>query len=87
MVSSVGKCSAFRNWNFISGKTNYKMVECIGSEGQIGKLKPYMVDTAMNLCDLLQQWKTQINIPPISETNHKIKNTSEKNKERYYQEQ
>lgn len=32
--------------------------------------EPYVVNTAMNLwgCDLLQQWKTQINIPPISET-------------------
>ena len=37
--------------------------------------------------DLLQQWKTQINIPPTSETNHKIKNVSEKNIKRYYQEQ
>ena len=28
----------------------------------------------MNLCgrDLLQQWNTQINIPPILETNHKL---------------
>ena len=37
--------------------------------------------------DLLQQWKTQINIPPTSETNHKIKNVSEKNIKRHYQEQ
>lgn len=37
--------------------------------------------------DLLQQWKTQINITPISDTNHKIKNASEKNIKRYYQEQ
>jgi hypothetical protein len=36
-------------------------------------------------CDLLQQWKAQINIPPISKTNHKIKNASEKNIKWYYQ--
>lgn len=43
----------------------------------------------MNLwrCGLLQQWKTQINIPPVSETSRKIKSASEKNIKRYYQEQ
>lgn len=29
--------------------------------------------------DLLQHWKTQIIIPTVSETNHKIITTSEKN--------
>ena len=39
-------------------------------------------------CDLLQQQKTpQINIPPVLETNHKIKNASEKSIKIYYQEQ
>jgi hypothetical protein len=28
---------------------------------------------------LMLQWETQINIPPTSETNNKIKNASEKN--------
>ena len=43
----------------------------------------------MNLrgCDLLQQWKTQINIPPVSETNHKLMYAFEKNIKRYCQEQ
>lgn len=56
---------------------------------QIEKLKPYVASTPMNIWgpDLLQPWKTQINIHPISETNHKIKNVFEKNVKRYYQEQ
>jgi hypothetical protein len=39
----------------------------------IEKFQPYVANTAMNLWgyDLLQQWKTQINIPLISETNCK----------------
>ena len=36
---------------------------------------------------LFQQWKTQINISTISETNHKIKNASERNIKRGCQEQ
>ena len=36
--------------------------------------------------DLLQQWKTWINIPSVSETSHKIKTASEKNIKRCYQE-
>ena len=41
----------------------------------------------MNLwaCDLLQ-WNTQINTPPISETNHKLMYASERNINRHYQE-
>lgn len=35
----------------------------------------------------MQQWKTQVNKPPILETSHKIKNVLEKNIKRYYQEQ
>ena len=56
------------------------MVEGIGPEGQRGKLRPHVASIAMNLWghDLLQQWKTQINIPPISGVNHKRS---------YYQEQ
>ena len=39
----------------------------------------------MNLwgCDLLQQWNTQINIPPILETNHKLMYVSGENITRY----
>jgi hypothetical protein len=50
-------------------KQSVRWPKCIGPEGQIGKLKPYVTNTVMNLwlCDLLQQWKTQINIPSISE--------------------
>lgn len=32
------------------------------------------------------QWKTQISIPPILETNYEIKKASEKNIKRFYQE-
>ena len=54
-------------------KQNMRCVECIGPKEQRGILKPYVVNVAMNLwrCDLLQRWNTQINIPPILETNHK----------------
>ena len=47
-----------------------------------------MANLAMNLqeCDLLQQQKIQINIPPISETNGKLMYASEKHIEQYYQE-
>lgn len=50
-------------------------------EGQIGKLKPHVVNIAMNLqgCDLLQQEKTQINIVPIPAANYKIRYASEGN--------
>lgn len=56
-------------------KQSTRWVECIGSEGQIGKLKPYVANRPKNLweCDLFQQWKTQVSIPPILETNCKIK--------------
>ena len=45
-------------------------VDCIWPEGQRGKLRPYMANTAVNLWghDLLQQWNTQINIPAVSRT-------------------
>ncbi|KAL6073608.1 hypothetical protein STEG23_027909, partial [Scotinomys teguina] len=35
---------------------------------------------------LSEQWSTQINIPPISEANHKLKYASKNNIKRYYQE-
>lgn len=38
-------------------------------------------------CDLLQQWKTQINISLISETNEKLTHASEKDTKRSDQEQ
>ena len=47
-----------------------RWVECIGPEGQIGRLRPYIANIAMNLwgCDLLQQWNTQMNIPATPKT-------------------
>ncbi|MGE9501733.1 hypothetical protein ACQP3D_25365, partial [Escherichia coli] len=44
----------------------------IGREGQKRWLKPYVTDIAINLWghNLLQQWNTQINIPPISDVNY-----------------
>ena len=46
------------------------MVECIGTEGQIVKLRTYIAHIAVNLwgCDLLQQWNTKINIPAAPKT-------------------
>ena len=66
-------------------KQSARLIEFIWPEGQIGELKLYVPNTAMKLWrgGLLQQWKRKINIPPISETNHKIKNASEKNIKRY----
>ena len=44
-------------------------------EGQVGKLRPYVADIVINLWgqDLLQQWRTQINIPSIPKTTPKIR--------------
>ena len=66
-----------------------RWVKCIGPEGQEGILKSYVANIAMNLWehDLLQQWNTQINIPPILETNHKLMYVSGKIIINYYQEQ
>ena len=52
-----------------------------GPERETDKLKPRVATAAMNLwkCDLLKQWKIQINSTPKSEISHKIKNASEKN--------
>ena len=66
-----------------------RWVECIGTEGQRGILKPYVFNIAVNLWghDLSERWNTQINIPPILETNHKLTYVSGKNITRYYKEQ
>lgn len=50
-----------------------RWIDCIGPEGQRGRLRTYVTDIAMNIwdCDLLQQWNTQINIHPVSDMNHK----------------
>ena len=41
---------------------------CEGPEGQRATLRPYMIDTPLNLIgsDLLMQWQTQIYIPHFS---------------------
>ena len=66
-----------------------RWVECIGPEGKKGIVKSYVTNIAMNLWghDLLHQWNTQINIPPILETNHKLTYVSRKNITKYYKEQ
>ncbi|ERE84747.1 HERV-K-7p22.1 provirus ancestral Pol protein [Cricetulus griseus] len=53
-------------------RQSVNLVVFIGPEAQKGRLKPYVADIAINLWgrDLLQQWNTQINIPPESNTNH-----------------
>ena len=49
-------------------KQSAGQVKCIGSKGQIEKLKSYVANITMNLWghNLLQQWKAWLNIPPIS---------------------
>ena len=53
-------------------KQSTRWVECIGPEGQIGRLRPYIANIAINLWgrDLLQQWNTQINIPVVPGTHN-----------------
>ncbi|KAL6068070.1 hypothetical protein STEG23_001423 [Scotinomys teguina] len=54
-------------------KQSLRWVECIGPEGQRGRLKPYVANVAVNLWgrDLLQQWNTQIKIPTLSEKDYR----------------
>lgn len=49
-----------------------RWVFCIGPEGHRGRLKPYLQYIAINLWghDLLQQWNTQINIPPVTDAKY-----------------
>jgi hypothetical protein len=51
------------------------LINSIGSEYQIGKLTPYVINIAINLWerDLLQQWEAQISIPPTLERGCKRK--------------
>lgn len=64
------------------------VLSLINAEGQLRKLKTYVVNIAMNLCghDFLQQWNTQINIAVILETKHRIMDTSERKIKRYFHE-
>ncbi|ERE73597.1 Pol polyprotein [Cricetulus griseus] len=61
-------------------------VVCIGPEVQKEILKSYVADIAINLWgrDLLQQWNTQINIPPVSDTNYVQSLDSRKDLVRHY---
>lgn len=60
-----------------------------GPEGQRGISKPYVANNVMDLrqYDLLQQWKTQIKIPPILETKIKFGYGSGKCVRTHYYEQ
>ena len=42
---------------------------CEGPKGQLATLRPYVIDTPLNLIgrDLLMQWQTQIYIPHLSQ--------------------
>lgn len=53
----------------------------MGLEGQVGKLKPYVADIAINLRerDLLQQWKTQTNMSSVSGSGHESHQAPNKN--------
>ena len=52
-------------------KQSTRWVECIGPEGQKGRLRPYVANIAVNLWgyDLLQQWNPQVTILAVSKTN------------------
>lgn len=55
-------------------KHSMRKVECIRLEGKRGIWKPYVANVTMNLWegDLLHQSITQINIPPLIETDYKL---------------
>ena len=47
-----------------------QQIDCVGPEGQTGKLRLYVTDITINLWGgyLLQQWVTQVTSPVISGT-------------------
>ena len=51
-------------------KQSTRWVECIGPEGQRGRMRPYVANIAVNLWghNLSQQWNIQINIHVVPET-------------------
>ena len=62
-------------------KQSTRWLKCVGSEGQVGKLRPYVADIAINLWERnpLQQWKTQINNPSVSVSSHETCQAPNKN--------
>jgi hypothetical protein len=48
-----------KTWDLNPKKQSTRWLKCIGPEGQVGKLRPCVADTAISLWqrDLLQQWK------------------------------
>ena len=62
-------------------KQSIRWLDCIGPEGQKGRLKPYVADIEVNLwgCDLVQQWNTQIKIPPGPGINQRLNCASKSN--------
>ena len=57
-------------------KQRMRWAECIGPEGQKGRLKPYVANIGVYLwdCNLLQQWNTQVNISAVPKTHVSGKN-------------
>jgi hypothetical protein len=53
-------------------KQSTRWLKYIETEGQLRKFRPYMADIVINIWGggLLQQWKTQINIPSVSGSSH-----------------
>ena len=53
-------------------KQTMKLVDCIGPEGQRGKLRPYVANIAVNFWgrEPQQQRNTQINIPAVRGTHN-----------------
>lgn len=71
---------------FSQVKQDLKWAECIGSEGQIGRLTTYVAGITMNVCErnLLQQQKAQISIPPTSGSSCKVGPVPDKYIEKWY---
>lgn len=84
MASSRGKGSASRDWNFTSGKTKHKIGQNHRAWKTERKIKTICGKHNNGLMKtLLHSSEKDITNPPVSETNHVIKNTLEKHIKSY----
>jgi hypothetical protein len=65
LAHSEGMYTVVENGTISQVKQSLREMKCVGPEGKIGRLKPYMADIFIK--DLLQQWKAHINISSVSE--------------------